>query len=197
VDMAWHTERLCTMVVLDGAGPEIIESRRIVAHRDDVGLIDLAVTITAPPSPSEAGFAVSSDLSVDILTGGTLVRTAQEATRRLGLSLQLASPLARDEHADFTLRYRLPDGKVTRPHYVCVSRYRCDRFELSVRFGDDRRPTGAVRLASAFQADIIDPAAVGETVPVDAAGEVHVSFDDLKPGFAYGVRWNGGTVTRP
>jgi hypothetical protein len=196
-DMAWHTERLRTMVVLDGPGPEIIESRRIVAHHDDVDLIDLAVTITAPPSPSDAGFAVSSDLSVDVLAGGTLVRTAQEATRRLGLSLRLASPLARDEHADFTLRYRIPEGKVTRPHYVCVSRYRCDRFDLSVRFGDDRRPPEEVRLASAFHADIIDPAAVGETVPVDAAGEIHVTFDDLKPGFAYGVRWSGGTVTRP
>jgi hypothetical protein len=194
-DIAWHTARLATIVVLDGAAPEIIESRRIVAHRDGVHLIDLAVTITAPPSPSDATFAMSSDLSVDVLTGGTLVRTAREAARRLGLALQLPRPLAQDEHADFTLRYRLPEGKATRPHYVCVSRYRCDRFDLAVRFGDDRRPTEVVRLASAFQNDIIDPAAVGEAVPLDDAGEIHVTFDDLKPGFAYGVRW-GPAVTR-
>jgi hypothetical protein len=194
-DIAWHTARLATIVVLDGAAPEIIESRRIVAHRDGVHLIDLAVTITAPPSPSDATFAMSSDLSVDVLTGGTLVRTAREAARRLGLALQLPRALAQDEHADFTLRYRLPEGKATRPHYVCVSRYRCDRFDLAVRFGDDRRPTEVVRLASAFQNDIIDPVAVGEAVPLDDAGEIHVTFDDLKPGFAYGVRW-GPAVTR-
>jgi hypothetical protein len=195
-DIAWHSGRLSTIVVLDGAAPEIIESRRIVAHRDGVHLIDLAVTITAPPSPADAAFAVSSDLAVDVLTGGTLVHTANEATRRVGMALQLPHPLDRDEHADFTLRYRLPAGKEMQPHYVCVSRYRCDRFDLAVRFGDERRPSEVVRLASAFQNDIIDPAAVGETVALDAAGEIHVMFEDLKPGFAYGVRWRP-VATRP
>lgn len=184
----WHSAGLSTVVVLERGSPEIFEWRRVVSHRDGLDVIDLAVTLTAPPL-SAGSVADSGDLDVDVLYGGNLVRTVMESSRRVGFAVQPPIPLAVAQHADFALRYSIPDGKEIRPHYVSVPRYRCDRFELRVRFGQDRRPGDVWRLDGAFQSDIDDPVGVGDGVPLDAAGELRVTFDDLKPGFAYGVRW--------
>lgn len=189
----WHTQRLSTTVVLDGVCPEIIERRRIVSHRDGLATIDLAVTITAPPSAPLGTAADSTDLGVDLLWGGTLIRTVMESSRRIGFALELPEPLAEAQQAEFALRFRILDSKVFRPHYVCVPRYRCDRFDLRVRFDRERPPLGVWRLNSAFQNDVDDPVEVGDAVPLDRAAEVHVRFDDLKPGFAYGARWEPNT----
>ncbi|HEX5405680.1 MAG TPA: hypothetical protein VFX16_25675, partial [Pseudonocardiaceae bacterium] len=184
-DSPWHTQRLNTTVVLDGASPEIVERRRIVSHQDGLTLVDLAVTVSA----ADGSVAESTDLGVDVLWGGTLVRTLMESSHGIGIALELAEPLAQAQHAEFAVRYRILDDKPIRPHHVCVPRYRCDRFDLRVRFGRDQPPRAVWRLTGAFQNDIDDPAEVGEIVAVDGAGEVHVRFDDLKPGFAYGARW--------
>lgn len=185
---AWHCATLSTVVVLDGAAPEIIEHRRIVCHENGLDLIDLAVTLTGAPVQPGRDMAGSADLNVDVLFGGTLERTASESSRRIGLYLRLPAPLAAGDQADFMLRYRIPPNKAISPHYVAVLRYRCDHFDLRIRFGEPQ-PTTAYRLLSTFQADVEDPADMGEPVPVDKAGELHLVFEDLKPGFAYGARW--------
>jgi hypothetical protein len=185
----WHTHRLTTTVVLDGGAPEIFEWRRIVCHQAGLTAIDHAVTITASPSAPEGTAAESTDLGIDVLSGGRLVRTVMESSRRIGFALALPKPLAEGEQAEFVLRFRIPASKAVRPHFVCVPKYRCDRFDLRVRFDLDRPPLEVWRLTSAFQNDIDDPIEVGEAIAVDAAGEVQVRFDDLKPGFAYGARW--------
>lgn len=72
------------------------------------------------------------------------------------------------------------------PHYICVPRHPCDLFDLHVRFGD-RVPDRIVVLEKAFQNDTRFPR--GAVLETDDAGEVHVRFRHLAPGFAYGIRW--------
>jgi hypothetical protein len=176
---AWHTAFLRTVVVLAGGAPEIIESRRIVCHQPGLDLIDLAGTITGSASPE------GRDLDVDVLFGGTLERRARKSGTRTGLYLRLPAAPPTGGKAEFMLRYRIPPGKAMGSHYAPVPRYRCDHYDLRIRFGDDR-PASAFRLERVFQADIDDG---GAAVPVNRAGEVHLEFDDLVPGFAYGARW--------
>lgn len=185
---AWHCRALDTVVVLDGAAPEIIERRRIVSHQDGLDLIELAVTLTASPSDPGSNMASSDDLNVDVLFGGTLETMALESSRRIGLYLRLPAALADGEHADLMLRYRIPVGKSLRPHYVAVPRYRCEHFDLRIRFGQPR-PVAAYQLRKLFQIDVDDTTDVSYPVALDQASELRLAFDDLEPGFAYGVRW--------
>jgi hypothetical protein len=66
--------------------------------------------------------------------------------------------------------------------------YRCDLFELSIRFDVDRLPAQVSRLTNETGTDIDNPAA-GKALPLDAAGEVHTVFRQLTPGRTYGVTW--------
>ncbi len=182
---AWHSESITSYVVLDGAGPEVIESRRIVGHGDGLAVVDLAVTMPAPGADS----VDAAGLRVDMVSGGTVVRTGMESSRRVGIGVELPAPLGKQRRAEFTVRFRVVAG-LFEPYYVCVPRQRCDRFELRVRFGRGEPPAKVYRLVGALQADVDDPGQVGESIVVDGAGELAVTFDDLKPGFAYGARWS-------
>jgi len=184
---AWHTEDLRVSLALDQPSPEAFEYRLVVADRDDLDELDLALTFTAPPgwkAPAPLG-----EPPVDVFHGGTLVRRTRETTDRIALALALPRPLARTERHEYSLRYRVPQGQPMAAHYVSVLRQRCDRFTLHVRFGTGNPPPRVWRLAGVFQRDVDDPMPRGEPVALDTAGEVHLTFRNLTPGLAYGARW--------
>ncbi|TCO62914.1 hypothetical protein EV192_1021054 [Actinocrispum wychmicini] len=187
---SWHTEELNTSLALDLPTPEVFETRRIVADEDNLDHVDFAFTLTADP---RTGTARTNDLDIDIFHGGRLATVVMESGERYGFRLVLPKPLQRGESHQICLRFRLRDNKPMLPHYVCVPRHRCGQFTLRVRFDLDHLPTGVWRLAHAFQRDIEDPLAVREPVQVDSSGEIHIRFQELVPGLAYGVRWTGST----
>lgn len=183
----WHAERIQVALVLDRTAPEAFEFRRIAADRDGLTELDLALTLTArrhglaPAAPPE--------LDVDVIYGGTLVRRARESVDRLAFALELPGRLDRHDVHEFALQYRVPDGRPMLPHYVCVLRQRCDRFDLRARFDRTRPPQRVWRVDAAFQRDIDDPAPGGPLLTPDPAGEIRLTFSQLTPGLAYGVRW--------
>jgi hypothetical protein len=184
---AWYTEKVRVSLVLDQPNPEAFEWRRIVSNRDGLTELDLAFTLTAPQAlaPSD-----EAQLRIAMLYGGTLVTKEMAATRRFSFAIVLPSPLGRGDHAEFALRFVVPDGQTMQPHYVCVPRERCALFDLRVRFDRDRLPLKVWQLARTFQSDIDDPGGQGDIVALDASGELHLRFDELHPGFAYGARWD-------
>ena len=178
---SWHTEELRVTLALDQPVAEAFEFRRVVADADEIAELDLALTLTAA---GESGHSVhESDLVVDVFHGGVLAGRAMESSDRIGLALRLPEPLRRGERHDIGLRFR---ANMREPHYICVPRHPCDLFDLHVRFGD-RVPDRIVRLEKAFQNDTRSPR--GAVLETDDAGEVHVRFRHLAPGFAYGIRW--------
>lgn len=182
----WHTEELRVSLVLDQDLPEAFELRRVTGDRDNVKELDLGMTLTVPRVPGIS--RDTGELVVDVFYGGTLVRKSLESTDRFALVLALPDDLMRDDRREVMLRYRLPSSPM-QPHFVCVPKYRCDLFDLRVRFGAETLPTHIWRLSDAYQRDVDDPAPTGEILFSNAAGEVRTVFRQLTPGRAYGIRW--------
>lgn len=104
-----------------------------------------------------------------VMFGGTL----------RGGRLVLPSPLTAGETHDLWIRSRNP----VRPRqFVHVAHRRCDFLELHVHFDSDRLPRAVTRLQGR-------PPRERGRVPVDRAGEIHLSFRDVSRGLAYGARW--------
>jgi hypothetical protein len=183
----WHTDELRISLALDQSTPEAFEIRRVVADRDRISELDLAMTLTAPPERGQQ--AKVEELSLDVFFGGRLIQKRLESTDRFGFVLELPTPLNREARHEFALRYRVLNGHM-QPHYVCVPKHRCDVFDLHVRFDPENLPTSVWRLNDAFQRDVDDPTPSGEILTPDAAGEVHITFRRLTPGLAYGLRWS-------
>jgi hypothetical protein len=182
----WHTVELRTFLVLDQPEPEAYELRRVVADRDRLSELDLAMTLTADPGRKPAD---ESDLRIDIFAGGRIVERRMEAADRFGFVIALPRELHRGETHELFVRFRAAGGPI-QPHYVCVPKHRCDLFDLRIRFDLNHLPKMIWRLIDAFQRDIDDPLPAGEVLPPDPAGEIHTTFRQLNPGHAYGARWS-------
>ena len=183
-DTRWRTESLYAVLSLEPPVPEAFERRTVVALADGLTELDLAISVPSESSKARPGHA--EKLVVDVFRGGTLARQIMESSDRVGLTLRLPRPLSVGERHDVTLRYR---AQLQYPHYACTPRYPCDRFDISVRFGR-ARPSAVYLLDAGFQDDARDAAASGTEMQVDAAGEVHATFENLLPGFTYGMRWS-------
>ncbi|WP_378237069.1 hypothetical protein [Amycolatopsis speibonae] len=179
----WHTEELRVALAVDRPVPEAFEFRRVVADTDDLTELDLALTVAAPDSSGAR--ARKEDLDVEVFHGGILTGRRMESSDRFGLALKLPAALNHGDRHEIALRFRAR----IEPHYVCVPRHPCDLFDLHVRLGKERAPREVVLLNKAFQGDARDPIAEGTSIPVNEAGEVHVRFENLDPGFAYGIKW--------
>jgi hypothetical protein len=180
---SWHTEELRVTLALDQPVAEAFEFRRVIADADEIAVLDLALTL---PVAGESGESVrESDLVVDVFHGGVLGRRVRESKDRFGLALRLPEPLRRGARHEIGLRFR---ANLREPRYLCVPRHPCDFFDLHVRFGENV-PERIVRLAGAARGEANDPTSHGAELEADEAGEVHVQFQHLAPGFGYGIRW--------
>ena len=83
------------------------------------------------------------------------------------------------------MRFR---ANLREPRYLCAPRHPCDLFDLHVRFGENV-PERIVRLERAVRGETSELTSHGAELAPDEAGEVHVRFRHLAPGFAYGIRW--------
>ena len=171
----WHTASLALALVLDQPEPVVLERRRVVADQDGLRALDLAVS-----GPSR------HDLEVTGLYGGTVADRGMEASDRWGYEMELPRPLARGESWEVAVLFRLPSASALRPYLVCVPRQPCDTFDLRVRFG---KPPEVRTLDGAFQRDVSDPGYRGRLQAVGPSGELHLRFQHLTPGLAYGARW--------
>lgn len=163
----WRTAELTVSVALDQDRPEVLEQRRIIAEQD--GLRELELVAPIPLTESD----------VQVLYGGTLVPTEG------GFTLTLPAPVSKEERHDVAVRFR-PSTRQAMRHLLCVPRRPCERFDLRVRFRQDREPPTVFALRGAPREN---PLHDGHEQPVDLAGEIHVRFHQLTPGLAYGARW--------
>jgi hypothetical protein len=178
-ETGWHTSELRVMLALDRDRPEAIEQRRIVSDQDGLTELDLPVTLASP-----------GGLETFVFYGGRLADLGMESSVRHSFALRLPRPLNRGETHDIALHFRLPDHDLIRPYFVCLPKRSCELFDLRIRFDPGRTPARIWVLTAAFERDLDDRVHPGKEQPVDASGEVHLTFHHLMPGLAYGARWD-------
>jgi hypothetical protein len=179
----WQLAQLKTLFRLDSASPEAHEHRRIVATRS--GLADVMAWTDVPKGTREAG----SELAVEVMYGGRLVRTEHSSGDRFESAIQLPRSLAEGEEHEYGLLLRIPEGRPMRPHYIFSPEYPCGSFELTVRF-DLRKLPVWVRLVDGETVRVFDAALPGDDlVTVDESGEIHLQFDNPIMYLCYGAQW--------
>lgn len=187
----WHVEELTAVVSLDRSSPQAVEIRKIVAGVD--GLDRLSISMSLPrgaPAP-ETGHG----LLAEVLYGGVLVATGRPTATRFDYELWLPRPMRAGERHEFGLVFRIPESQVMRTHYVHAPLRRCDFFDLRVRFGLDRLPAAVWRVDGLLHREL-DEQERGETLTLDRAGELRLTFTDPAPGRCYGVQWTDRAAPR-
>jgi transcriptional regulator with XRE-family HTH domain len=185
----WYVESF-TALLLPHADPiEAVERRRIVATVDDLG--ELVTSVSVPRSSADT--QQDHGLESELLYGGSLERRRQPYDSFFQNVIVLPRRLRRGESHEYALRLRIPDGQPMASHYVHIPFCRSDHFDLYVRFDPRRRPESVWVLTGAPPPLIYQREPSGQILDPDRFGEVHVSFDGLRPGLGYGICWRDQT----
>lgn len=184
---SWRVAGVTLWVNLDLPAPEVLERRVVVAGQDDLRTLELGMSW--PRHPEDRRDA-EQDVSIDVISGGTLVGPRRETADRFSLTLVLPTPLRHGERHEYVMRARIPAEQPMLPYFLFASTHPCALLDVRVRFGA-RRPREARRVEGVFHRDGAT-ACDGPPAAIDAAGDVHERFRAITPSLAYGIRW-----TRP
>lgn len=177
----WHVQSFEAVTLLDGDHPMTVERRVIVADRDGLDQITLGWSLPVD--------GAHRDLDVRVLYGGVLAGAQHPTATRIQLALELPTALRIGQRHEYSVLTELPPDRLMRNHYAYTPYTPCDFFDLRVRFDRKRLPARIWRVSEAFHRDLDERYVVGEPLAADRCGEVHIQFDDLVPGFGYGVQW--------
>jgi hypothetical protein len=177
----WHVETFDAVALFDGGRPITMERRRIVADRDGVDRILLGWSMPVQPD--------GRDLDVRVLYGGLLTGRQQQTATRVTLMLELPTPLRIGERHEYSVLTFPPAERALRKHYAYIPFTPCDHFDLRVKFDRDRLPERIWRVSEAFHRDLDERLVDGEPLTADWAGEVRLHFEELTPGYGYGIQW--------
>ena len=177
----WYVTDFHAVALLDRADPMTIERREIVADKEGLDEITLAFSLRDTGSPTA--------LNLRVLYGGQLAEPEPASASRMRIALRLPRPLRQDERHEYSVLITLPPTLAMQQHYAYTPSTRCDRFHLRVRFDPDRAPARVWRVADAFHRDLDERTLDGETLHPDPCGDLQTSFEDLLPGYGYGIQW--------
>lgn len=181
----WYVAEFSAALMLDRPAPVAIERRRIVAESDGIDQISFAISL--PRDPTDR--SVSRDLLGEVIYGGTLVAKEHASDSQFRFVLKLPLPLRVGDQHEYAMIFQVPPNQPMRTHYVHISPRRCDLFDLRIRFDAERLPEQLWRVSGLFHRALDDGQPSGEMLIPDDAGELHLQFHDLMPGFGYGVQW--------
>ena len=189
----WYLARLRTLLRLDGEQPTAIEERTVVANV--AGLTEFVISTSIPrpaiTKPHNSGLdgAHKQRLEFSVIYGGSLAHCEQPSTSYFRYFIQFPHPLDRGEAHEVGVAITFPGDQPFNPRYTFQPLHRCDEFDLRVRFGSDTRPAcvwNMVGLPRGMVDNFTEPDAL---VRPDAAGDIHLLYEYLRIGLAYGARW--------
>ena len=178
----WHVQSFDAVALLDGDRPMTVERRLIVADRDGLDRIALGWSVAAHPD--------GRDLDVRVLYGGVLAGRQQQTATRFKLDLELPTPLRIGERHEYSVLTHGPVDRLPKNHYAYTPYTPCDYFDLRVRFDRRRLPSRIWRVSEAFHRELDERLVEGEPLAADRSGEVRLQFEDLTPGYGYGIQWS-------
>jgi hypothetical protein len=181
----WHLARLHVILSLDGPQPIAFEDRTVVADVDD--LAEVAISTAIPRYGAAAPAASRVDVSVRY--GGLLGDLTWPSPTYLRYFVRLPRPLRRGETHEIGVQLAIPAAQPFNPKYTFRPLLRCDEFDLLIKFGPRAASTRIWRIAGLPPGMTDDFAEPTELITADAVGEVHLRYERLRIGLAYGVRW--------
>jgi hypothetical protein len=190
----WYLARLRTLLRLDGEQPTAIEERTIVATVD--GLTEFVISTSVPrpaiadPRHGSPIDAPEQRLEFGVIYGGSLSRCEQPAASYFRYFIQFPRPLGHGESHEVAVALTIPSGQPFNPRYTFQPLHRCDEFDLRVRFGSRNPPARVWNIAGLPRGMVDDFADPGALVRPDAAGDMHLRYQYLRTGLAYGARWS-------
>jgi hypothetical protein len=178
----WHVQSFDAVALLDEDRPMSVERRLIVADRDGLDRIQLGWSLPVQPD--------ARDLDVRVLYGGVLVERQQQTATRVELVLELPTPLRIGDRHEYSVLTYTPADRQLKNHYAYTPYTVCGHFDLRVRFDRKRLPDRIWRVSGAFHRELDERLVEGEPLAADRSGEVRLHFDDLLPGYGYGLQWS-------
>lgn len=183
--LGWHIGRLEAVLRMDKKSPECFTRRVIVAERN--GLDRIQDMITLPRDQHWPGDR--HELHAELYFGATLLSVERTSSNRFAFELGLPEPMAIGQRHEYGMVMRVPDDQPMRNHYVFFPDRECEEFQLRVRFAPDRLPAQIWRVADVFHRDVDDDRPTETILSTDRAGEINLTFQQLRPGRGYGVQW--------
>jgi hypothetical protein len=180
----WYFTTFRAILRLNGRTPELIEERRIVAVRDQLARIIASVSL--PESPESVN---QRPVEADILYGARIVGAEYPATSHFRFVLELPRALNRGETHDYGILFRVPEGRLMRPHYAIVPLAPCEAFEVIVKFNPARLPSHVWRLDGVAPRILDSDRPTPDVLRPDDVGEIRLHFTELKQGLGYGMAW--------
>ncbi len=181
----WYLERFRTLLYLDGAQPTAIEERKVVARHDSVPEVIISTSIPRP----EGADRERHHADLTILYGGSLARIERPSNTYFRYFVRLPQPLRRGQSHEIGVSVTIPADQPINPRYALQPLFRCDEFDLRIRFGTRNRLAGVWNMAGIPRGMADDFAAPGARVTLDHAGELHLNYQRLLIGLVYGARW--------
>ena len=181
----WFIESYSAVVRVDIELVEIIARRTIVATVDNLREIVTSVSVPRPPDALDRSTALESEL----LFGGSLERRGSPYDGYFTNVIALPRPLGRGDRHEYGLRLAIPPGQRMASHFLHVPYRRSDHFDLRLRFGHAVMPRTVWLLDGVPGAVLHLPDPGAPTLDLDRFGEVHATFDAMRPGLSYGIRW--------
>jgi hypothetical protein len=189
----WYLARLRTVLRLDGEQPTAIEEREVVANVD--GLTEFVISTSVPrpaiADPRDGGLGMHKQrLEFSVIYGGSLARCEQPSNSYFRHFIRFPHPLAQGESREVGAAITIPGDQPFNPRYAFQPLHRCDEFDLRVRFSPHSQPAFVWNmngLPHGMVDDFADPAAL---VQPDASGDIHLCYQYLRIGLAYGARWS-------
>ena len=183
-DDGWTVQRFNATLRLDAGAPQLRERRTILVTADtlDAIICKLSVPTAAPGRPP-------ADVAARAESGGTITRTTRASASHFEFRLALPLALHRGDTHEYTVVFTLPDGQVMRPHYVYNPLLPCDEFEVTVQFDPADPPKRLWRLGGLPLRMVDDDSGNGDQLKLADDGRLQLTFRELRPGLAYGVKW--------
>jgi hypothetical protein len=183
--LGWYIDRMEAILRMDKPSPVCFERRRIVAEWD--GLDQIQAMITLPKDEHRP--TDDHDLHTELYFGATLQGTVRKSENRFEFQLGLPEPLAIGDRHEYGMLFGVPPNQPMRTHYVFFPDRRCEEFRVRIRFDPDQLPPTIWRVAEVFHREIDDNQPNDDLLIIDKAGEINLTFHNLRPGHGYGALW--------
>lgn len=178
----WYLDELDALMRVDRLPITVHENRSIVAARDGVAEVELPFDV--PQTEADR-----TRLSVDVRSGGVVLRTDESRPRRPRTRVGLSRTLARGQRHRLEVDITIAQGRLSRPHYVLIPERTVERARIRVRFDPAALPSWIRRVEAEPVRAFDPPHREGPMLEPDRAGEVAVEFTRPSRQLGYGVQW--------